>query len=162
MASQMTSAVLDTMTVDLKRTVLHFRAVGSKVKFPGFMKVYVEGNDDGATEEKNFCRSLASGDTAAAEVRSIRSSTLPSRLRDIQKHDSYDMLEELGIGRPSTYAPTLETIQKRGYVAMEEKKFIPTELGELVIQLMEEFFPEILDAEFTANMEEELGPCRGW
>ncbi|MGO4371423.1 topoisomerase DNA-binding C4 zinc finger domain-containing protein, partial [Paenibacillus sp. MCAF20] len=65
-------------------------------------------------------------------------------------------LEELGIGRPSTYAPTLETIQKRGYVAMEEKKFMPTELGDLVIQLMEEFFPEILDAEFTANMEGNL------
>ena len=62
-------------------------------------------------------------------------------------------LEELGIGRPSTYAPTLETVQKRGYVAIEEKKFIPTELGELVIQLMEEFFPEILDVEFTAQME---------
>ncbi len=65
-------------------------------------------------------------------------------------------MEEIGIGRPSTYAPTLETIQKRGYVAMEEKKFIPTELGELVIQMMEEFFPEILDAEFTAHMEEDL------
>ena len=65
-------------------------------------------------------------------------------------------LEELGIGRPSTYAPTLETIQKRGYVAIEEKKFMPTELGELVIQLMEEFFPEILDAEFTAHMEGDL------
>ena len=59
-------------------------------------------------------------------------------------------LEELGIGRPSTYAPTLETIQKRGYVAMEEKKFMPTELGELVIEQMEEFFPEILNVEFTA------------
>ena len=65
-------------------------------------------------------------------------------------------MEEVGIGRPSTYAPTLETIQKRGYVAMEEKKFVPTELGELVIQMMEEFFPEILDAEFTAHMEEDL------
>jgi DNA topoisomerase-1 len=62
----------------------------------------------------------------------------------------------MGIGRPSTYAPTLETIQKRGYVAIEEKKFIPTELGELVIQQMIEYFPEILDVEFTAHMEEEL------
>lgn len=65
-------------------------------------------------------------------------------------------LEELGIGRPSTYAPTLETIQKRGYVAIEEKKFFPTELGELVIEQMEEFFPEILNVEFTANMEGDL------
>ena len=65
-------------------------------------------------------------------------------------------LEELGIGRPSTYAPTLETIQKRGYVALEDRRFVPTELGEIVTELMEEFFPEILDVEFTANMEEEL------
>ncbi|HJV45402.1 MAG TPA: DNA topoisomerase, partial [Bacillota bacterium] len=65
-------------------------------------------------------------------------------------------LEELGIGRPSTFAPTLETIQKRGYVALEEKRFIPTELGEIVIELMEEFFPEILDSTFTAKMEEDL------
>ncbi|MNC34844.1 DNA topoisomerase 1 [compost metagenome] len=65
-------------------------------------------------------------------------------------------LEELGIGRPSTYAPTLETIQKRGYVAIEEKKFMPTELGELIIEQMEQFFPEILDVEFTAHMEGDL------
>ncbi|MCG6197645.1 DNA topoisomerase I, partial [Anoxybacillus sp. LAT_38] len=63
---------------------------------------------------------------------------------------------ELGIGRPSTYAPTLETIHKRGYVALEEKRFVPTELGEIVISLIEEFFPEILDVEFTAHMESDL------
>lgn len=65
-------------------------------------------------------------------------------------------LEEQGIGRPSTYAPTLETIQKRGYVALEEKRFLPTELGELVVTMIEEFFPEIVDVEFTANMESDL------
>ena len=65
-------------------------------------------------------------------------------------------LEELGIGRPSTFAPTLDTIQKRGYVALENKRFIPTELGEIVTEVMREFFPEILDVEFTAKMEEDL------
>ena len=65
-------------------------------------------------------------------------------------------LEELGIGRPSTYAPTLDTIQKRGYVALDNKRFVPTELGEIVIELIFEFFPEILDVEFTAKMEQEL------
>ena len=65
-------------------------------------------------------------------------------------------LEELGIGRPSTFAPTLDTIQKRGYVALENKRFIPTELGEIVTEVMLEFFPEILDVEFTAKMEEDL------
>jgi len=65
-------------------------------------------------------------------------------------------LEELGIGRPSTYAPTLDTIQKRGYVALENKRFVPTELGLIVHELMVEFFPEILDLEFTAKMETSL------
>ena len=68
-------------------------------------------------------------------------------------------LEELGIGRPSTYAPTLDTIQKRGYVALDNKRFIPTELGEIVLELILEFFPEILDVEFTAKMEQEFGWC---
>ena len=63
----------------------------------------------------------------------------------------------MGIGRPCTYAPTLDTIQKRGYVALDREKFVPTELGEIVIELMNEFFPEILDVEFTAHMEEDLG-----
>ena len=83
-------------------------------------------------------------------------SILHSRHHDIRKHGLVKTLEELGIGRPSTYAPTLETIQKRGYVAIEEKKFMPTELGELVIEQMEQFFPEILNVEFTANMEGDL------
>jgi DNA topoisomerase-1 len=65
-------------------------------------------------------------------------------------------LEELGIGRPSTYAPTLDTIQKRGYVALDNKRFIPTELGEIVLELIMEFFPEIINVEFTAKMENSL------
>ncbi|MGV2911095.1 DNA topoisomerase, partial [Bacillus safensis] len=65
-------------------------------------------------------------------------------------------LEELGIGRPSTYAPTLDTIQKRGYVALDNKRFTPTELGEIVLNLIIEFFPEIINVEFTAKMEKEL------
>jgi DNA topoisomerase-1 len=65
-------------------------------------------------------------------------------------------MEELGIGRPSTYAPTLDTIQRRGYVALEDKRFIPTELGQIVLELIVEFFPEILDVEFTAKMENDL------
>ncbi|QHT60685.1 type I DNA topoisomerase [Paenibacillus lycopersici] len=155
-ASQMSSAVLDTMTVDFTvGSGAVFRSVGSKVKFPGFMKIYVEGNDDGTTDEEKFLPPLAVAESIQAEsVEPKQHFTQPpprySEARLVR------MMEEIGIGRPSTYAPTLETIQKRGYVAMEEKKFIPTELGELVIQMMEEFFPEILDAEFTAHMEEDL------
>lgn len=154
-ASQMASAILDTMTVDLADGPVTFRANGSKLKFAGFMKVYVEGNDDGTTDEDKLLPALVSGDKVkTSEIDPKQHFTQPPpRFTEARLVKT---LEELGIGRPSTYAPTLETIQKRYYVAMEEKKFIPTELGELVIQLMEEFFPEILDAEFTANMEGDL------
>ncbi|MGN7453834.1 type I DNA topoisomerase [Paenibacillus pasadenensis] len=155
-ASQMSSAVLDTMTVDLNAGEAVFRASGSKVKFAGFMKVYVEGNDDGtAADEDKFLPALAEGESLKAESIEPKQhfTQPPPRFTEARLVRT---LEELGIGRPSTYAPTLETIQKRGYVAIEEKKFFPTELGELVIQLMEEFFPEILDAEFTAHMEGDL------
>ncbi|CAH8710068.1 type I DNA topoisomerase [Paenibacillus thiaminolyticus] len=154
-ASQMTSAVMDTMTVDLQAGDVTFRANGSKVRFPGFMKVYVEGNDDGTVEDDKLLPPLKTGDKLKQEAIEPKQhfTQPPPRYTEARLVKT---LEELGIGRPSTYAPTLETIQKRGYVAIEEKKFVPTELGELVIQLMEEFFPEILDAEFTAHMEEDL------
>lgn len=154
-ASQMTSAIMDTMTVDLQAGDVTFRANGSKVRFPGFMKVYVEGNDDGTVEDDKLLPPLKPGDKLKQEAIEPKQhfTQPPPRYTEARLVKT---LEELGIGRPSTYAPTLETIQKRGYVAIEEKKFVPTELGELVIQLMEEFFPEILDAEFTAHMEEDL------
>ncbi|WP_274651555.1 type I DNA topoisomerase [Paenibacillus humicola] len=154
-ASQMASAVLDTMTVDLSVGTATFRAVGSKIKFPGFMKIYVEGNDDGTTEEEKFLPPLKASDTAEPESVEPKQhfTQPPPRYTEARLVRT---MEEIGIGRPSTYAPTLETIQKRGYVAIEEKKFFPTELGELVIQLMEEFFPEILNVEFTAHMEDDL------
>ncbi|MDF2924735.1 MAG: topA [Paenibacillaceae bacterium] len=155
-ASQMASAVMDTMTVDITAGSVMFRAVGSKVKFAGFMKVYVESNDEGTnTDEEKFLPPLAKEDV-------LKQDGLEPKQHFTQPPPRYSearlvrALEEMGIGRPSTYAPILETIQKRGYVALEEKKFIPTELGELVIELMEEFFPEILDVDFTAQMEEEL------
>jgi DNA topoisomerase-1 len=154
-SSQMTSAVLDTMTVDFQVGDVTFRSVGSKMKFPGFMKIYVEGNDDGTTEEDRLLPALKEGDK-------VKQTEIAPKQHFTQPPPRYTearlvrALEEMGIGRPSTYAPTLETIQKRGYVALEEKKFIPTELGVLVIELMIEFFPEILDVEFTAHMEEEL------
>lgn len=154
-ASQMSSAVLDTLSVDITAAKTVFRATGSKVRFPGFMKVYVEGNDDGTTEEDKYLPELHSGDI-------LEKQDIEPKQHFTQPPPRYTearlvrTLEELGIGRPSTYAPTLETIQKRGYVAIEEKKFMPTELGELVIEQMEQFFPEILNVEFTANMEEDL------
>ncbi|HBU85018.1 MULTISPECIES: type I DNA topoisomerase [Paenibacillus] len=154
-ASQMSSAVLDTLSVDIAAGDTIFRAAGSKVRFQGFMKVYVEGNDDGTTEEDRLLPPLKNGDVLEnREIEPKQHFTQPPpRYTEARLVKT---LEELGIGRPSTYAPTLETIQKRGYVAIEEKKFMPTELGELVIEQMEEFFPEILNVEFTANMEGDL------
>jgi DNA topoisomerase-1 len=153
-ASQMASAVLDTLTVDLVIGTAGFRATGSKVKFPGFMKIYVESSDD-VTEEEKWLPPLHKGNEIKAEAIDPKQhfTQPPPRYTEARLVRT---MEEIGIGRPSTYAPTLETIQRRGYVALEEKKFYPTELGELVIEQMEEFFPEIVDPEFTAHMEEEL------
>ncbi|WP_379151298.1 type I DNA topoisomerase [Paenibacillus sp. sgz5001063] len=154
-SSQMSSAVLDTLSVDITAGTAVFRAVGSKVSFAGFMKVYVEGNDDGTTDEEKYLPPLKAGDDLVKhEIEPKQHFTQPPpRYTEARLVKT---LEELGIGRPSTYAPTLETIQKRGYVAIEEKKFMPTELGELIIEQMEQFFPEILDVEFTAHMEGDL------
>ncbi|MEH7222547.1 type I DNA topoisomerase [Bacillus sp. JJ1566] len=154
-ASQMASAIMDTMSVDLKNGDVVFRATGSKVKFPGFMKVYVEGNDDNVEEKENMLPELKEGDQ-------VFSKDIDPKQHFTQPPPRYTearlvkTLEELGIGRPSTYAPTLDTIQKRGYVALDNKRFIPTELGEIVDELMLEFFPKILDVEFTAKMEQNL------
>jgi DNA topoisomerase-1 len=154
-ASQMTSAVLDTMSVEIRAGHAEFRANGSKIKFHGFMKVYVEGSDDDPADEEGFLPPLREGDKLQPKgVEPKQHFTQPPpRYTEARLVRT---LEEKGIGRPSTYAPTLETIQKRGYVALEDKKFVPTELGELVNQIMEEFFPEILDIEFTARMEDGL------
>ncbi|MDG5788201.1 type I DNA topoisomerase [Evansella sp. AB-P1] len=154
-ASQMAPAILDTMSVDLVNNGVTFRATGSKLKFPGFMKVYIEGNDDGKKEEDRLLPEMTEGDKAKAdEIDPNQHFTQPpprySEARLVKT------MEELGIGRPSTYAPTLDTIQRRGYVALEDKRFVPTELGEIVLELIEEFFPEILNVDFTAKMETDL------
>ncbi|PPA72067.1 type I DNA topoisomerase [Jeotgalibacillus proteolyticus] len=154
-ASQMAPAVMDTMSVDLLNGEVQFRATGSKVKFPGFMKVYIEGNDDQSDEKENFLPDLKEGETAKSEEIDPKQhfTQPPPRYTEARLVKT---LEELGIGRPSTYAPTLDTIQKRGYVSLDNKRFIPTELGEIVLELIVEFFPEIIDVEFTAKMEKDL------
>ncbi|WP_338781919.1 type I DNA topoisomerase [Metabacillus sp. FJAT-52054] len=155
LASQMASAVLDTMSVDLDNNGVVFRATGSKVKFPGFMKVYVEGNDDQIEEKDRYLPELAAGDEVfSKDTEPAQHFTQPPpRYTEARLVKT---LEEQGIGRPSTYAPTLDTIQKRGYVSLDNKRFIPTELGEIVLELIMEFFPEIIDVEFTARMENSL------
>ncbi len=154
LASQMASAVLDTMSVDLKAGEAIFRATGSRVKFSGFMKVYTESSDEKKEEEK-FLPPLQQGEviTTPKIVPEQHFTQPPPRFSEARLVKT---MEELGIGRPSTYAPTIETIQKRGYVLMQEKRFIPTELGEIVFDMLKEFFPTIVDVDFTANLEQQL------
>ncbi|WP_347550363.1 type I DNA topoisomerase [Pseudalkalibacillus hwajinpoensis] len=154
-ASQMAPAIMDTMSVDLENNGTMFRATGSKVKFKGFMKVYVEGNDDNKKEEDKMLPDLEEGmGVKSSEIDPTQHFTQPpprySEARLVKT------MEELGIGRPSTYAPTLDTIQRRGYVALEDKKFVPTELGEIVLELILEFFQDIINIEFTAGLENSL------
>lgn len=154
-ASQMAAAVMDTVSADIVNGDVMFRATGSKVKFQGFMKVYVEGSDDAKEEKENFLPNLEEGD-------SVKSGEIDPKQHFTQPPPRYTearlvkTLEELGIGRPSTFAPTLDTIQKRGYVALDNKRFVPTELGGIVHELMVEFFADIIDVEFTAKMERDL------
>lgn len=154
-ASEMAPAIMDTMSVDLDNEGVLFRATGSKVKFPGFMKVYVEGQDDGKKEEDKMLPDLQEGQmvTRTDMEENQHFTQPPPRYTEARLVRT---MEEMGIGRPSTYAPTLDTVQRRNYVALEEKRFVPTELGEIVMDLVVEFFPEILDVEFTAKMENDL------
>ncbi|QQK80264.1 type I DNA topoisomerase [Salicibibacter cibi] len=154
-ASRMAPAIMDTMTADLENGGMIFRATGSKIKFQGFMKVYVEGSDDRKKEESKLLPALEEGHTAKKE-------SLEPTQHFTQPPPRYTearlvrTMEELGIGRPSTFAPTLDTIQRRGYVSLQDRRFVPTELGEIVLDLIVEFFPEILNVKFTAQMESDL------
>ncbi|MGE7940927.1 type I DNA topoisomerase [Lysinibacillus xylanilyticus] len=154
-ASQMAPAVLDTVAVDLQNGDVLFRANGSQVKFAGFMKLYIEGTDDQTEETTKLLPEMAVGDQVKSlEIEPKQHFTQPpprySEARLVKT------MEELGIGRPSTYAPTLDTIQRRGYVVLDAKRFMPTELGEIVHQLVLEFFPDIINIEFTVKMEQDL------
>ncbi|MFS0688111.1 type I DNA topoisomerase [Sporosarcina sp. 179-K 8C2 HS] len=154
-ASQMAPAVLDTVTADLMNGEIKFRATGSEVKFPGFMKVYIEGEDDQEEEKDRILPPLEKGEH-------VKGSDIDPKQHFTQPPPRYSearlvkTLEELGIGRPSTYAPTLDTIQKRGYVTLDAKRFVPTELGEIVHQAVNQYFPDIINIEFTAEMEKNL------
>ncbi|MBR2679896.1 MAG: type I DNA topoisomerase, partial [Exiguobacterium sp.] len=155
-ASQMAPAVLDTVKIDVESNGMIFRANGSTVKFPGFMKVYIESKDDDIEdtnqEKEGLLPPLEVDDTVTFE-------TIEPKQHFTQPPPRYTearlvrAMEELGIGRPSTYAPTLDTIQRRGYVVLEEKKFLPTELGELVIEMIDEYFNDFITVQFTADME---------
>ncbi len=163
-ASQMEAAVYDTLQVEVTGTSsAHeylFRASGSAVKFPGFLVVYEEAkNEDAKTEEDEENVRIPAGVAEGQKqelVRLIPEQHFTQPPPRYSEASLVQALEEYGIGRPSTYAPTLSTIQQRGYVERVDRRLIPTETGMLVNDLMLQYFPEIVDLNFTARMEEDL------
>ncbi len=167
-ASQMEAAVYDTLSIDVTAAGENhkyiFRASGSTIKFPGFLIVYEEAQDeDQKTDETENIR-IPAGLEEGQKQELIR--LLPEQ-HFTQPPPRYteatlvQVLEEFGIGRPSTYAPILSTIQQRGYVVREQKRLSPTETGILVNDLVVEHFPDIVDFNFTAKMESDLDQIAG-
>lgn len=154
-ASQMSQAVFDTTSVDINAGLYTFRATGSVIIFSGFMKVYTESRDNGEKDEEGLLPELKEGEEVEAR-------SLTPKQNFTQPPPRYTeatlvkVLEEKGIGRPSTYAPIIETIIKRAYVVRENKQFYPTELGDIVVAMLKNHFHDIIDVEFTAGMEEKL------
>ncbi|WP_412520370.1 type I DNA topoisomerase [Staphylococcus simulans] len=150
-ASQMAPAVIDTVAMDVEQGDIKFRANGQAIKFKGFMTLYVESKDEEEEQNKRL-PIIDEGETViATDIEPSQHFTQPPpRYTEARLVKT---LEELKIGRPSTYAPTIDTIQKRNYVKLESKRFVPTELGEIVHEQVKEYFPEIIDVEFTVNME---------
>ncbi len=157
-ASQMSAAIYDTITVDVKAGEYLFRANASTVKFPGYLTVYEESTDDPEKLENE--EGCLRGDLVQGQ--SLQLAKLQDKQHFTEPPSRYTeaslvrKMEEEGIGRPSTYAPTIDIIQSRGYVVKEDKKLVPTELGEIVIALLKEHFHDIVDLEFTAHMEEKF------
>ncbi|MCX7624836.1 MAG: type I DNA topoisomerase [Candidatus Sumerlaeaceae bacterium] len=158
-ASQMADAVLDQTRIECEPVKgLHFSSTGSTVKFAGFLATYVEGKDDGENGQNGEARlpALQVGDDVDVTlVEALQKFTQPPPR--FTEATLVKELERLGIGRPSTYATIVSTIQDRKYVEKDSsKRFRPTEMGELVTDLLIEHFPDIMDVQFTAKMEEEL------
>ncbi len=164
-ASQMMPAVYNTLSVEVigagEQAEYLLRASGSQLEFPGFLIVYEEGKDEDQTEEEE-------GDSDRIPINDIKENQR-QLLQELFPDQHFtqppprfteaslvQVLEENGIGRPSTYAPILSTIQNRGYVVREGKRLIPTETGILVNDLVVEFFPRIVDINFTSRLEDQL------
>jgi DNA topoisomerase-1 len=151
-ASNMKPALYDVLTVDIACNNVMFRASGSVVTFDGYLKVYNNKTDE---DEENMLPVLSVGEVLKLKklTHEQKFTLPPARYTEASLVKT---MEEKGIGRPSTYAATIATIQNRAYVKMEDKKFIPTELGVLVTNIMKENFREIVDLDFTAQMENNL------
>jgi len=163
-ATQMASARIEITTVEVAAqrpgsdTPYRFRTSGSVIQFPGFLSLYIEARDEDAVaddEDRKPLPALTEGELLDLLKLSPDQhfTQPPPRYTEASLVRS---LEEKGIGRPSTYAPILSTLQDRGYVVRAERRLEPTELGEIVNDLLVEHFPDVVDVDFTANMEERL------
>lgn len=154
-ACQMSEAVIDQTTVDIKADSYLLRVTGSVVKFDGWLKLYGKEIED-EKEEKNQTLPKLVEQQPLKLIQLLPSQHFTEPPPRYTEASLIKKLEELGIGRPSTYAPILSTIQERFYVERLEKKFIPTALGFTVTDFLVEYFPNIVDFTFTAQMEDEL------
>ena len=155
LASQMANAVYDTVAIDTECAGHVFRSTNQSLKFAGFIAVYEEGRDDEDEVVESPLPELQAGDTAnATKIEKEQHFTQPPAR--YTEATLVKAMEEKGVGRPSTYASIVSTIQDRGYVAKTDKRLAPTPLGEVVNGLMMDRFNDIIDVEFTANMETKL------
>ena len=161
-ASQMESALLDTVTIDIENAGYIFRSSGYTVKHPGFMAVYEEAKEekDEDSQKEEDEKEARLPEVAAGDVLTLTKldpsqhfTKPPARYNEATL---IKVLEEKGIGRPSTYTPTITTIIQRGYVERDGKSLVPSPLGEMTTKLMMDYFAEVVDYGFTAEMEEKL------
>ena len=155
MASQMSAAIYDTISVTIDANNYTFKANGQNLKFKGFMTLYVEGTDEKENEEEGMIPELEINEEVIKQkIESKQSFTEPPAR--YTEASLVKTLEEKGIGRPSTYSPTITTILERRYIEKEQKQLKPTELGKIVNKLLTENFSNIINVEFTANIENQF------
>jgi DNA topoisomerase-1 len=158
-ASQMESAIFERTTVDIEARagdrVLELRATGQVVTFDGFLKLYQEGRDDEEDEENRRLPPMKAGDVLEKrEIRATQHFTEPPPR--YTEASLVKRMEELGIGRPSTYAAVLAVLKERGYVAIDKKRLVPEDKGRIVTAFLESFFRRYVEYDFTADLEEQL------
>ena len=154
LASQMKSAIFDTLAVTIDANEYNFKANGQSIKFKGFMTLYVEGTDEKEDEIGQIPLVEVNQELKKEKLESKQSFTEPPPR--YTEASLVKALEEKDIGRPSTYSPTITTILTRNYIEKEGKQLIPTELGKVVNQLLIENFPDIINVEFTAKIENQF------
>ena len=154
-ASQMAAAIYDTMAVAIDANKYTFKASGQNLKFKGFMTLYVEGFDEKQEDEAGMIPELElKQEVKKKSIEPKQSFTEPPPR--YTEASLVKALEEKGIGRPSTYSPTITTILERRYIEKEQKQLIPTELGKIVNKLLTENFKDVINVEFTANVESQF------